>query len=428
MRRAAFVLWAAVALSRAVSGQQTTLLSPGVAAQGSIDPQTGSVFSFYANPGDAVLIRLLSLSQDYSLRFTVHNGATYSQPINPRPYSVPIRIPCYPPGYTADPSVVGVMFGGEYDLPGDSQGYYTIAVSSQNQVAGDFLLVYTSLTGSCSPSNPSCVVPPLLNCGVPAVNQQIGLPPPPPANPPQPASPWLQLNSYQFRGNPGDILSVRVAKYASQTMPLASGFNLRVLAYDSSGTILYPNPATVQFAAVQAGTRARRRRWTCQRARRLQRAPSTSLFSTSSDQTGNFGISVSTLNRPCSNKSLTCGSASQGKLASPLAIDSYKASVSSRRHHFHSHREHGRQQLLGAGDRSVRSQREGLLTPAQSVSTATFQTTCRAAQTIPIPFWSMAVWISRRLAATPLRFARLDVPCSPGGAQSQALSCGTPCS
>jgi len=36
MRRAAFVLWAAVALSRAVSGQQTTLLSPGVATQGHV--------------------------------------------------------------------------------------------------------------------------------------------------------------------------------------------------------------------------------------------------------------------------------------------------------------------------------------------------------------------------------------------------------
>ena len=47
------------------------------------------------------------------------------------------------------------------------------------------------------------------------------------------------------------------------------------------------------------------------------------------NQTGNYGISVSTLNRPCSNKSLTCGSASQGKLASPLAFDSYKATVSS---------------------------------------------------------------------------------------------------
>jgi len=97
MRRAAFVLWAAVALSRAVSGQ-TSLLSPGVAAKGHIDPQTGAVFSFYANPGDAVLIRLLTLSQDYSLQFTLRWNFGYPTtetppPITRRPlYSVPSYI------------------------------------------------------------------------------------------------------------------------------------------------------------------------------------------------------------------------------------------------------------------------------------------------------------------------------------------------
>ena len=321
MRRAALVLWAAVALSRAVSGQ--TLLNPGVVAQGHIEPQTGPVFSFYANPGDAVLIRLLTLSQDYSLGFTVHNGSTsFSQTIDRYSYKVPNPTPGLPDVSTFGPATVGVTFGGEYHLPGNGQGYYMIAVSSQNQVAGDFLLVYTSLTGKCPSSNPSCGVVPL-NCGVPAVNQQIGSPPP--VNPQQPASPWLQLNSYQFQANPGDVLSVRAAKYASQTMPLASGFNPTVIAYDSSGKILSTDPATFQFAWVQTG-------YSGTAAKVDLPAPADGLVNVivfdGSNQTGNYGISVSTLNRPCSNKSLTCGIASQGKLASPLTFDSYAATLS----------------------------------------------------------------------------------------------------
>jgi YD repeat-containing protein len=414
MRRAAFVLWAAVALSRAVSGQQTTLLSPGVAAQGHIEPQTGSVFGFYANPGDAVLIRLLTLSQSGSLGFNVHNGPSYSQPINPRVYWVPNPTPGYPPSPTPGPGAFGVT-GGEYDLPGGSQGYYTISVSSQNQVAVDFLLVYTSLTGRCSPSNPSCVVPLLLNCGVPAVNQQIGLPPPPPANPPQPASPWLQLNSYQFQANPGDVLSVRVAKYASQTMPLASGFNLGVLAYDSSGKILYLNTATSQFAAVQTSSGV---------AAKLDvPAPADGIVNIVvldlSNQTGNYGISVSTLNRPCGNKSLTCGSATQGKLASPLAIDSYKVSVSS-----------GATISIRTASTDTASSLVPVVevydptgspvTSAQSLSTATFKTTAQGDYTVLVESANLL-----QTGGYGIAFARLDVPCNTGGSPLQALSCAS---
>ena len=414
MRRAVLLLSAAVALSWVVSGQ-TPVLTPGVAAKGSIDPQTGSVFGFYANPGDAVLIRLLTLSQDYSLGFKVHNGASYSQPINPRVYSVPNPTPGYPPSSTPGPGGIGVTFGGEYDLPGNGQGYYTITVSSQNQVAGDFLLIYTSLTGRCPSSNPSCVVPLLLNCGVPAVNQQIGLPPPPPANPPQPASPWLQLNSYQFQANPGDMLSVRVAKYASQTMPLASGFNLGVLAYDSSGKILYLNTATSQFAAVETSSGV---------ATKLDMpAPADGFVNIVvfdvSNQTGNYGISVSTLNRPCSNKSLTCGSASQGKLASPLAIDSYKASVSS-----------GATISIRAASTDAGSSLVPVVevydptgspvASAQSLTTATFKTTAQGDYTVLVESANFL-----QTGGYSVAFARLDVPCNAGGSPPQALSCAS---
>ena len=135
MRRAAFVLWAAVALSRAVSGQ-TPLLSPGVAAKGSIDPQTGSVFGFYANPGDAVLIRLLTLSQDYSLGFNVHNGPSYSQPINRYAYKVPNPTPGLQDVSITGPATVGATDGGEYHLPGNGQGYYRSRFPARTRLRG----------------------------------------------------------------------------------------------------------------------------------------------------------------------------------------------------------------------------------------------------------------------------------------------------
>jgi YD repeat-containing protein len=417
MRRAAFVLWAAVALSRAVSGQ-TPVLTPGVAAQGHIEPQTASVFGFYASPGDAVLIRLLTLSQDYSLGFRVHSGPSYAQLIERYTYKVPNPTPGLPDVSVTGPATVGVTFGGEYHLPGSGQGYYTIVVSSTNQVAGDFLLVYTSLTGRCPSSNPSCVVPPLLNCGVPAVNQQIGSPPPPPVSPPQPAAPWLQLNSYQFQANPGDMLSVRIAKYASQTMPLAYGFNLGVFAYDSSGNIIFLNQATGQVAAVQSGSGV---------ATKLDvPAPADGLVNIVvfdlSNQTGNYGISVSTLNRPCSSKSLTCGTATQGKLASPLAIDSYKASLSS-----------GATISIRAASTDAASSlvpvvevydpTGSAVTSIQSLSTATFKTTAQGDYTVLVeggPNYTQT-------GGYGIAFARLDIPCSAGGSPLQALSpCGTP--
>ena len=419
MRRAAFALWAAVALTPAVYGQ-LPVLTPGVARQGHIEPQTRAAFAFYDTPGDAVLIRLLSLNQDYSLRFTLSWSLSFptvgsAQPITPRSYSVPSSTPGNPPSVTLGPGGSGLNFGGEYDLPGGSQGYYTITVGSANGVAGNFLLVYTSLKGNCPSSNPSCVVVPL-NCGVPALNQQIGSPQPV-TTPPQPASPWLQLNTYQFQANPGDILSVRAAKYASQTMPLASGFNLTMIAYDSSGKILYTNPTTVQFAGLQTGG------YSGAAAKMDFAAPAGGLVNVivfdASNQTGNYGIAVTTLNRPCGNKSLTCGSASQGTLSTPLAFDSYKASLS------------------GGATISIRASATATgssLAPvvevydptgspvkaAQLVTSAVFNTTKQGDYTVLVESGTYL-----QTGGYSVAFARLDVPCSSGGAPPQVLSCAS---
>lgn len=417
MRRAVFVLFAAVALSRAVSGQ-TTILSPGVAVQGHLDPDARFPYGFYTSPSDVVIIRLLSLSQDNSLQFLVswsYSFGGFPQIINRQSYSVPNSIPGGPPGYTPGPAAVGVTYGGEYHLPGGSQGYYTITVSSGNQAAGDFLLVYTSLKGNCPWNNPSCGVAQPLNCGVPAVNRQIGSPPPPPVTPPQPVPSWMQLDSYQFQANPGDILSVRIAKYATQTMPLASGFNPGVLAYDSSGNMLYLNPATSQFAAMQTGS--------VTAARMDLAAPADGVVNLVvfdvANQTGNYGISVSTLNRPCGAKSLACGSTMQGTLSNPLAVDSYKASLSS-----------------GAtiSIRTAGTDTNGSLVPvfevydpqgnpvssAQSAMTATFKTSIQGDYTVLV---DSATYL--QTGGYAIAFARLDVPCNSGGAPPQALSCAS---
>jgi YD repeat-containing protein len=417
MRRAAVVLWAAMALSRVVSGQ-TPVLTPGVAMQGQVGPLAPATFGFYDTPGDAVLIRVLTLSQDYSLQFTVtwsygFPNVEFPQIIQSHVYTIPNPTAGLPPTQTYGPAAVaGSTFGGEYDLPGGSQGYYTITVFSQNQVAGNFLLVYSSLEGKCPSSNPSCGVVPL-NCGSPALNQQIGSPPP--AGAQKPASPWMQINSYQFQANPGDILSVRVAKYASQTMPLANGFDLGVFAYDSSGHLLYLNSATSQLAAAETGSAVT--------AKMNVPAPADGMvnivvFDVAS-QTGNYGISVATLNRPCTNKSLTCGSASQGNLANPLTFDSYSAPLSA-----------GatisiRTAATGAGSSlvpvvEVYDPTGSPVPSAQSVTAATFNTSLPGNYTVLV---GSSTYL--QTGGYAVAYARLDVPCNVGGVPPQALSCAS---
>ncbi|MGA2722750.1 MAG: RHS repeat domain-containing protein [Bryobacteraceae bacterium] len=415
MRRAAFVLWAAVALSRVLSGQ-TQVLTPGVAVQGQVGLQAPAYFDFYDTPGDAVLIRVLSLSQDRSLQFTVtwnyYQTGGFPQAIQRYVYTVPNPTAGLPPVQSVGPAVTGATFGGEYDLPGASQGYYTIMVFSQNQVAGNFLLVYNSLEGKCSSSNPSCSVVPL-NCGSPALNQQIGSPPATGAQ--QPASPWLQINNYQFQANPGDILSVRVAKYASQTMPLAPGFNLGLFAYDSSGHLLYLNSNTSQLAAVEAGPAVTERMDVPAPADGIVNIV---VFDVDS-QTGNYGIAVATLNHPCSNKSLTCGSASQGSLANPLTFDSYSAPLSA-----------GatisiRTAIAGAASSlvpvvEVYDPTGSPVPSAQSVGTATFKTSLSGNYTVLV---ESSTYL--QTGGYAVAYARLDAPCYTGGPSPQALSCAS---
>ena len=214
------------------------------------------------------------------------------------------------------------------------------------------------------------------------------------------------------------MLSVRVAKYASQTMPLASGFNLGVLAYDSSGTLIY-NRATSQFATVQTGSGVATKL-------DLPALPADGngivniVIFDLANQTGNYGISVSTLNRPCSSKSLTCGAATQGKLASPLAIDSYKASLSS-----------GATISIRAASTDAASSlvpvvevydpTGSAVTSIQSLSTATFKTTAQGDYTVLVeggPNYTQT-------GGYAIAFARLDVPCNAGGSPLQALSCAS---
>src|ERR1019366_649253 len=137
------------------------------------------------------------------------------------------------------------------------------------------------------------------------------------------------------------------------------------------------------------------------------------------NQTGNYGISVSTLNRPCGNKSLACGFAVQGRLASPLAVDSYKASLSG---------------TATVSIRTASTDAGGSLVPVievydpqgkpvlsvQSVASAVFKTTVQGDYTVLVESSNYL-----QTGGYAMAFARLDQPCNAGGAPPQALSCAS---
>jgi YD repeat-containing protein len=137
------------------------------------------------------------------------------------------------------------------------------------------------------------------------------------------------------------------------------------------------------------------------------------------NETGNYGIAVTTLNRPCGAKSLSCGSAGQGTLATPLAFDSYKATLS------------------GGATISIRAAATvagSSLVPvievydptgspvksAQAATSAIFKTSAQGNYTVLV---ESANYL--QTGGYAVAFARLDVPCNAGGTPPQVLSCAS---
>ncbi len=169
-------------------------------------------------------------------------------------------------------------------------GTYTIQV--RGSTAGNFSIVYTNLNRPCNAST--------LTCGA-SVLGQIAAP--------------LQLVSYQFQVNAGDTLEALLGEFA----PYAKGFLPAMFAYGPDGHILIQtdgvSPAAVNIAPLQLTSMA----FTTPVAGIV-----TFIVFDQANVTGNYAISVTRLNAPCTNaKNLTCGSLVQGTIVSPLQIDAY---------------------------------------------------------------------------------------------------------
>lgn len=271
MRRfALLLLLAPVAVAQQVPGIP---LSCGVVTNATI-PTTGlAFFDVTVQSGDAILLRLLDTDSNTNFQLTqVAITDLNNNVVQPRPSS-----------FTA-----GATYAGEYDMP--LTGTYTIQV--RGSATGNFAIVYTNLNRPCNSGT--------LNCGVSALGQ-IAAP--------------LQLSTFQFQVNAGDIVEALIGEIA----PYAKGFLPAMFAYGPDGHILIQtdgrSPAAVNIAPLQL-------------ANMIFPVPTagtvTIVVFDQSNQTGGYSLSLTRLNAPCNNaKNLTCGTAVQGTIVSPLEIDAY---------------------------------------------------------------------------------------------------------
>ena len=287
MSRVGASVWIlAAVLAPAATAQQvpSTPLSCGLVANASIPdsgPQSGSsFFGINVQAGDAIVLRLLDTDTNTAFQLTsVALTDGNNNFVKPRP---PLFVP----------SQVGTTYVGEYDLT--LNGTYTVQVTGN--MAGKFAIVYTTLNRPCSAVS--------LACGTPALGQ-ISAP--------------LQLFTYTFQANAGDILEAFLGEFA----PYDKAFLPAMIAYGPDGHLLFQldgiTPAAVNiyplqftnliFSVPTAGT-------------------VTIIVFDSDDVTGNFALSVTRLNGPCNNaKSLNCGALAQGAIVSPLGVDAYGISA-----------------------------------------------------------------------------------------------------
>jgi YD repeat-containing protein len=251
----------------------STPLSCGVVNNASI-PTTGlAFFGLSVQSGDAILLRLLTTDPNTNFQLTAV-AITDGNNNMVRPRST---------FFTA-----GASYAGEYDMP--LTGTYTIQV--RGSAAGNFAIVYTNLNRPCNATT--------LTCGASALGQ-ISVP--------------LQLVSYQFQVNAGDTLEALLGEFA----PYAQGFLPAMFAYGPDGHILIQtdgvSPAAVNIAPLQLTNMT----FTAPIAGIV-----TFIVFDQANVTGNYAISVTRLNAPCTNaKNLTCGALVQGTIVSPLQIDAY---------------------------------------------------------------------------------------------------------
>jgi YD repeat-containing protein len=267
----------ACALAPAAMGQPVlTPLSCGVTTTTAIPASLSIYFGLTVQSGDAILVRLLAT--DTNTAFQLTSFSIYDLDNN-----------SVQPQQTF---TIGATFAAQYTMP--LNGTYTVQV--QGNMAGNFAIVYTNLNRPCN-SN-------ALSCGSPALGQ-ITAP--------------LQLVSYQFQANAGDVLEALLGEFA----PFAKGFAPAMFAYGPNGSILLQSdgktPAAESISPYQF-------------TNMIFPVPTAGIVTIvvldTANLTGNYALSVTRLNAPCTNaQNLACGTLAQGTIVSPLGLNAYGIST-----------------------------------------------------------------------------------------------------
>jgi YD repeat-containing protein len=260
-------------------GQQVpgTPLTCGVVTNSSIPATGAAYFDLPVQSGDMILLRLLDTTTNTNLQlsqvqiYDLNNN--YVQP-------------------QTTTFLAGATYAGQYSMP--LTGTYTLQVTGSPTTT--FAIVYTNLNRPCGATGLSCGTSSLGTIAVP-----------------------LQLASYQFQANAGDIWEAFVGEVA----PYASGFLPAMFAYGPNGNILTQTdgvtPAAVNISPGQF-------------TNMLFTVPTAGIVTIivfdQANLTGNYAVSVTRVNAPCTNaKNLTCGTLVQGTIVSPLQVDAYAIST-----------------------------------------------------------------------------------------------------
>jgi YD repeat-containing protein len=271
-------------------GAQPVPLTCNVPVESAVYPGNAVNFTFNADPGEAVAIRVISLSVDTNftrgLDLTL-NQTGVASPVTPRTKTQP-----------------GITSSLEYDLTGG--GSFTATIKSP-ALAGSFRIVLVRLSRPCAST---------LACGTPLA---------------VPIAEKAQVQTVQFTGNTGDKLSLRLIASALPGITPEPGTQFRGYLYDASGVLQVklvpvappeygfpPQPVALFAGATMGGFQP------------LDfTVPAAGTYTmviyewSNAQRTGNLSLVMTRFNGPCGGKTLPCGATTNGSLTAAMAIDSY---------------------------------------------------------------------------------------------------------
>jgi YD repeat-containing protein len=272
MRRARWFLALAAASCAAVFAQPGQL-NCGAVAEGSFAVGPAETYYLQADPGDAVFVRLLSTSPDRTLTPRIQFTDPAGRLLTARPGSI----------------TLGASVAGEFDLV--TGGPYQIRVlAATSDGVGSYKLTYVFLNKPCGSTT-------TLKCNA-GVRDQF--------------SSELETKTYQFPAEAGDILSARFFRVDGNIAPVAAVYSSGKLLMNGNQAIVGQIPssgtARVEFPVNQSGTL-------------------TIVLFDSGRRTGNYGLVVTRLNRPCGTTAISCGGITQSALANAFDIHSYSVAI-----------------------------------------------------------------------------------------------------